>query len=252
MYKDIITYMSISLRDRDKRKEKRSLMLSIKNWPEDERPRERLIKYGPESLSDAHLLGILLRTGSGKDGKNAIDLGREILNRFGNLSALDAAAVREICQIRGVGLAKAVQVKASIELGKRVVSVHNGGLPRFKCCDDVASYYMPVMHNLKREQFRCVLLDGKNRVIKETKVSEGSLTTSVVHPREVFIQAIRESAVSVILVHNHPSGDPSPSQEDLKITERLVRAGEIIGIKVLDHIIIGDKRFFSFAQENVL
>ncbi|MEK7845891.1 MAG: DNA repair protein RadC [Nitrospinota bacterium] len=236
---------------------------SIKSWPEDERPRERLIKYGAESLSDAQLLAIILRTGDKTSGRSAVDLARALIGKFVDFRSMDALSISELCfakdinekPIKGIGTAKAAQIKAAFEIGKRMLSSNSVFKKGFTCSEDVVNYYIPLMKNLKKEIFKTVLLDSKNKILKDVEdeiVSKGSLTASIVHPREVFKTAIKESAAAVILVHNHPSGDPSPSREDIEITQRLVKSGEIVGIKVLDHIIIGDGRHFSFLDKKMI
>jgi DNA repair protein RadC len=226
---------------------------AIKDWPEDERPRERLIKYGAESLSDAQLLAIILRTGN--KTKSAVDLARTLIGRFKDFRSMDALSISELCKEKGIGTAKAAQIKAAFEIGKRMLSSGSGLKKGFTCSEDVVNYYIPLMKNLKKEIFKTVLLDSKNKILKDVEdetVSKGSLTASIVHPREVFKTAIKESAAAVILVHNHPSGDPSPSREDIEITQRLVKSGEIVGIRVLDHIIIGDGSHFSFLDKKMI
>lgn len=222
----------------------------IKHWPENERPRERLIKYGPESLSDAQLLAIILRTGSGE--KSVLGLSMTLLDAFKTLRNIDTASITELFSIKGLGIAKIAQIKAAFELGKRLMSEFSDGKPVFSSSYSLYSYFAPRFKNLKKEFFICVLLDAKNRLIRECKVSEGTLTNSLIHPREAFKEAIKESAASVIFVHNHPSGDPSPSKDDIVITERLKNAGDIIGISVLDHVIIGDGKYVSLKEKGVL
>ena len=225
---------------------------SIKDWPEDERPRERLIKYGGDKLSDAHLLGILIGSGDSQGGRNAIDLSREILKTFGDFNQMDAASVNELCGVKGIGLAKAAQIKAALELGKRMASQKTGNKQTLQSSRDFVNYYSPFLKNLKKEVVKAVLLNPKLKLIKDITISEGSLNASVVHPREVMIPAIKESAACIVLIHNHPSGDPTPSQADIEITHRLAKTGEIIGIKLLDHIIIGDEDYYSFADEGLI
>ncbi len=225
----------------------------IKDWPEDERPRERLLQVGEGALSDAQLLAILLRTGDHASGATAVDLARRVLGVFADsLEAVSAATVVELCQVPGIGLAKACEIKAAFELGRRLVARQGGRLTQFRTSKDVARYYMPLLADKKREQFQVILLDRKNRVMREVMISQGSLTASVVHPREVFNPAIRDSAAAVIFVHNHPSGDPQPSQEDRTLTARLVEAGRLLGIQVLDHIIVAGQTYMSFADEGLL
>jgi len=224
----------------------------IKNWPEDERPRERLIKFGAETLSHAQLLAIILRTGDRVAGKNALDMARDLLKQFGGFRELESAGINEIVHVKGIGIAKAAQIKAALEMGKRMLSIDRIKNNRFITSRDVADYYQSAMKGLKKEMFKTVLLDSKNCFIKDFIVSEGSLTESIVHPREVFNSAVKESAAAVILVHNHPSGDPAPSKEDRSITTRLMKAGKILGINVLDHIIIGRSGYFSFSDEKLM
>jgi DNA repair protein RadC len=226
---------------------------SIKKWPENERPRERLLKFGASDLSTAQLLAIVLRTG-GKN-KNAIELAREILMQFPDLRVIEDASVAEFAELRGIGAAKVAQIKAALELGKRSLKKEKTGIhrnPQFKSSRQVYNYYMPEFHGLKKERFLCSLLDVKNRVFKSTIVSEGTLTASLVHPREVFRYAIKEAAASVLFIHNHPSGDPSPSKDDIDITKRLVETGQIIGIQVVDHIIIGDGKYITLMDKKFI
>lgn len=222
----------------------------IKDWPEGERPRERLLKYGAHNLSEAQLLAIILRTGGG--GKSAIDLAIELLNSFGDLKKIESASLSEFSPFKGMGKAKVAQIKAAFELGKRLLEEPYQRGPVFSSGYDVFSYYSPRFKNIKKEVFYCAMLDAKNRIFRENKVSEGTLTNSLIHPREAFRDAIKESTVSVIFVHNHPSGDPSPSRDDILITERLVSAGDIVGIKVLDHVIIGDERYTSMMEKGYI
>lgn len=222
---------------------------SVKHWPEDERPRERLAAHGPAALSEAQLLAIIIR--NGRLGRTAVDLGRDLLDRFGNLGGIEQASIKEICEVKGIGPAKAAEIKAAIELGRRYQKPSLAGAS-FCSSHDVASYYRPRMKDLKKETFRCALLDTKNKIIREELVSIGSLSTSIVHPRDSFKAAIRESAAAVIFIHNHPSGDVKPSQEDILLTKRLVQAGDVLGIQVLDHIIIGDGTHFSFKDQGMI
>lgn len=223
---------------------------SIKKWPEGERPRERLLKHGAHNLSAAQLLAIILRTGGG--GKSAIDLAIEILNSFGDLKNIENASLVEFTSFKGMGNAKVAQLKAAFELGKRMLEEPNEKGPVFSSGQDVYLYYTRRFKNLKKEVFHCAMLDAKNRIFKDCRVSEGTLTNSLIHPREAFRDAIKESAAFVIFVHNHPSGDTSPSREDISITDRLFNAGEIVGIKVLDHVIIGDGKYTSMMEKGYI
>lgn len=222
---------------------------SVKHWPEDERPRERLISQGASALSDAQLLAIIIR--NGRAGRTAVDLGRSLLERFGSLAGIEQAGIRELCSVAGIGPAKAAEIKAAIELGKRHQKPGLAGAS-FCSSEDVVSYYRPRMKDMKQEMFRCALLDTKNKIIRDEVVSIGSLSASIVHPRDTFKAAIRESAAAVVFIHNHPSGDVKPSREDILLTRRLVQAGEVLGIQVLDHIIVGDGVHFSFRDHGMM
>lgn len=222
----------------------------IAHWPKTERPRERLLAKGSEVLSDAHLLAILLRTG--RRDSSAVQVAIELLDRLGGLGGIAACGIEELCAIPGVGPAKAAQLKAALALGRRSLATPLTTGTRISSSADLFKHFHPVLRDVKHELFKVVLLDAKNTVLKEATVSEGSLTLSIVHPREVFALAVRESAAAVIFLHNHPSGDPTPSQEDRRLTDRLVAAGTLLGIRVLDHLIIGDSRYVSFADEGWL
>ena len=220
--------------------------ISIREYPEEIRPREKLLNFGAESLSDQELLAILLRTGTRKT--SALDLAQEILKR-GGLSALARTSLEELRQQKGMGLAKAAQLKAAVELGKRLARQSLGPQPVIKSPQDAARLVMGEMSYLDREHFRVINLNTKNQVIAIDTVSVGSLNASLVHPREVFKQPIKRSAASLILIHNHPSGDTEPSQEDINITRRLCEAGALLGMTILDHLIIGQNKFFSMKEK---
>lgn len=222
----------------------------IKDWPENERPRERLIKYGTEGLSDAQLLAIIIRTGG--EGKSVLALAMELLDKFGGLKNIESASIVDLSLTKGLGKAKIAQLKAAFELGKRLMSEPIANNAVFSSSNLVYSYFASRFKNAKKEIFLCALLDTKNRLIREVKVSEGTLTNSLIHPREAFKEAIRESAASVIFVHNHPSGDPVPSRDDIMVTERLKATGDIVGITVLDHVIIGDGTYVSLKEKGII
>ena len=225
----------------------------IKEWPEDERPREKLAKQGVETLSDAELLAVILRTGDAASSRSALDLGREYITSFGSLRALGQATFREICQVKGTGPAKAASIQAALQLGRRLSADRLLiGSDRFTSPAQNYHHYHHSQRDRRKEYFLVLLLDGKNRIVREVQVSEVSLNQSIVHPREVFNQAVRDSAAAVILIHNHPSGDPAPSREDREITRRLKDAGDLLGIRVLDHIIIGDGSYLSFVEQGLL
>ncbi len=225
----------------------------IKEWPEDERPREKMLRRGAASLSDAELLALIIRTGDTATRKSAIDLGRELISHFsGNLRELGGADISELTAVKGMGIAKAAGVRAAFALAARFQARKLETLDRFTSPRQVFDYFHHEFRDCKKECFLALLLDGKNRIIRRVQVSEGSLNQSIVHPREVFNPAVRESAAAVILAHNHPTGDPAPSQEDIAITRRLKEAGEIMGIRVLDHIIIGDGDYLSFVERGLM
>ena len=184
---------------------------SIKNWPEDERPRERLIKFGEDKLSDAHLLGILIGSGDRTAKKNAVDLSRDLLNMFNDFNQIDQASITELCKVKGIGFAKAAQIKAALEVGKRMSSQSSGKKKKMETSWCFVEHYTPFMKNLKKEIVKLVLLNPKLFVIKDLTISEGSLNASILHPREVMIPAIRESAASFAVIHNHPSGTLRPA-----------------------------------------
>jgi DNA repair protein RadC len=223
---------------------------SIKEWPEDERPRERLLKHGPSTMSDAQLLAIILRTGGG--GRSALDIGMDLLNTFSSFRELEQTSLSEFSAIKGIGKAKAAQIKAALEIGKRLYHEPSAKGPAFASSHDVYNHFYPRMLGLRKEAFHCILLDVKNRLIRDLKISEGTLTASLIHPRESFRDAIKESAASVIFIHNHPSGDPTPSREDIAITEKLEKAGETLGIKMLDHIIVADGGYTSMLEKGYI
>jgi DNA repair protein RadC len=221
----------------------------IREMPEGDRPRERLKERGAAALLDAELIAILLRTGM--KGTSAVQLAQQLLREFRSLDELARAPMEAIAKVKGVGQTKAIQLKAAFELARRL----SGG-PRDKqkiisSPQDAAACLREEMRTLDREEFHVLLLNTKNGLIKHAPVSRGSLNASIVEPREVFKDAIAASAASMILVHNHPSGDPTPSAEDIAVTKRLVKAGELLNISVLDHIILGhraDSRGQDFAS----
>jgi DNA repair protein RadC len=231
-----------------------SYLRAIKEWPEDERPRERLTKLGPEALSEAQLLAIVLSTGDASSGQSALDLARHLVQTFGGLRALDAASISELCQTKGIGPAKATMIKAALELGKRLSGEPVQRYLKVTSPQDLVNYFQPRLQHLRKEVFKAVLLNTKHQVLKDVTVSEGSLSASLVHPREAFLPAIKESAAAVIFLHNHPSGDPTPSTEDKELTLRLAEVGHLIGISVLDHIIIGSGTpgYMSFRDAGLL
>ncbi|GAB6099088.1 DNA repair protein RadC [Halanaerocella petrolearia] len=222
--------------------------LTIKDLPDEERPREKMVKYGPTSLSTSELLALILRTGSQK--KTAIDLANELLSICDGLTGLVDYSTVELQELDGIGIAKATQLKAVVELSKKIV-VASSQLTRISSPEEVADILIPKLRYENQEKFLVILLNTKNEILAVEEVSKGSLNSSVVHPREVFRAAIKRSSAAVILAHNHPSGNTTPSQEDIKISKRLSKAGNIIGIKVLDHLIVGGTDYISLKNENL-
>lgn len=214
--------------------------------PED-LPREKLQRLGPDALTDAELLAILLRTGSGKD--HAVELANKVLKRAGTLDRLSRYSIAELTALPGIGTVKAVTMKAALEIARRVAANPITADEQVTSARRVFEQFRGYFLDRQKEYFLCLLLNTKNRIIRQVTISEGTLNQSLVHPREAFQEAIRDSAHAVIFLHNHPSGDPTPSREDRHITRRLVQAGEIVGVRVLDHIIIGKTSFYSFADE---
>jgi DNA repair protein RadC len=233
-----------------------SSYLSIKDWAVDERPREQLARRGADTLSNAKLLAILFRTGS--HGRSAEELGRDLFNRFGSWSELDRTSVEEMTQVRGIGLAKAVEIKAAIEIGKRLQEGAASSMKRVTSAEDAIDYvcdrYTPQLRDAGKEFFYVVLLDIRNKVIRDTEVSRGSVSASVVDPADIVREACVHHASRVVLVHNHPSGETDPSQEDIDVTAKITQALKYVGVRVLDHIIVGRTRedYFSFARAGMV
>ena len=223
----------------------------IKNIPVTEQPRERMLHYGAKALTVSELLAILLRTGSKK--RSALELGQYMASQFeSNLSDLSQITIEQLCEIDGIGTTKATQIIAAIELGKRIKQ--STGIKGYKITSpsDVTSFFYAELSLEKVEKFVIVMLNTKNEVINWEVISIGSLNASIVHPREVFNSAIKRSAASIIAIHNHPSGTVSPSKEDSLITKRLDECGQLLGIPLVDHLIIGKDKYFSFKESNQL
>lgn len=223
--------------------------VGIKDMPEDMRPREKLLNQGETALNEEELLAIILGMGTART--SALELARQLLSKYGGLRHLKEASLEELLQEKGIGPAKAVSIKAAIELGRRIAQGHRNRR-QVKSPEDVTDMVMEEMRYFDREHFRVLYLDRKGGVLDMEDISIGGLHSSIVHPREVFKPAVKRSAASVILVHNHPSGDPSPSREDIEVTRRLVEAGGIMGIEVLDHVIIGEKNYVSLKAQGLL
>ncbi|MBU8770203.1 MULTISPECIES: DNA repair protein RadC [Cytobacillus] len=224
--------------------------LLIKDFPQDERPRERFVLNGPQSLSNHELIAILLRTGT-KD-ESVLQLANRLLTHFEGLRLLKDASLDEITAIKGIGSAKAIQLLAAVEIGRRISTLTYDDRYTIRSPEDGANYVMHDMRFLSQEHFVCLYLNTKNQVLHKQTIFIGSLNASIVHPREVFKEAFRRSAASIICIHNHPSGDPTPSREDIEVTKRLAESGKIIGIEVLDHLIIGENKFVSLKEKGYL
>jgi DNA repair protein RadC len=211
--------------------------MRLKDQPESERPRERLIALGADALSHAELIGILLRTGL--KGSNAVEVGRAMVQKFGSLQALGQASVHELQAIKGVGRDKAVTLVAAFTLARQMAREMRTESPTLDTPEAVADLLRAENRSFKVELFQVVLLNTRRKLIRVERISQGTLDTILVHPREVFKDAIAANAAAVVLVHNHPSGDPTPSEADIKVTRDLIRAGQLLKIEVLDHVIIG-------------
>ncbi|SMG58092.1 RadC family protein [Paenibacillus aquistagni] len=219
----------------------------LRDLPEEDRPRERMKHAGAEALSLVELLAILLRTGT--KNESALLVAQRILNHTGSLHNLADMTFAELTAIKGIGTAKALELLACLELGRRMAKTRMEEQALIRRPQDAAMLVMESMRYYKQEHFVCLFLNIKNKVLAQETISIGTLDASLVHPREVFRAAIRHGCASVICIHNHPSGDPTPSHEDIAITRRLMEAGELVGIEVLDHIVIGDKRYVSLKEQ---
>lgn len=224
--------------------------LMLRELPQEERPRERMLQYGAGALSHAELLAILLRTGTVSE--SALRLAGRILSESGGLRSLVDMSKDQLTQIKGIGDAKALQIQAGIELGRRLAKSTFAERVTIRSPKDIADLVSEDLRYLQKEHFVCLFLNTKNHLLAQETLSMGSLNASIVHPREVFRAAIKRSSASIICVHNHPSGDPTPSPEDIQLTHRLMEAGTIIGIEVLDHVIIGDQRFISLKEQGFM
>lgn len=227
--------------------------LTVKELPSSERPYEKCEKYGTTSLSDAELLAVILRTGT--KNLRAIDLAVNILNyseTYPGLKGLNYLTMKELKRINGIGRVKAIELVCLTELTKRMSKeIHRESL-KLVTPKSVADYYMQDMRHLNREQVLLLMLDTKSKLIKDMVISSGTVNASIMPTREVFIEALKQEAVNIILIHNHPSGDPSPSAEDLRVTKRMKEAGNLVGITLMDHIIIGDNKYISLKEQGLL
>jgi len=224
--------------------------IRISELPTTERPRERLRQSGAASLSNSELLAIILRTGTNVE--NVLELANRLLVKFGGLSGLSRASLNELCNEHGVGQAKAAQIKAAIELGRRSASTLPEEKPTIRSPQDAASLLMADMGTLQQEHLRVMLLNSKNQLIAIHEVYKGNVNTSTIRISELFHSAVRENCPAVIVVHNHPSGDPEPSSDDITTTEHMVKGGKTLDIEVLDHLIVGDHRFVSLKERGII
>jgi DNA repair protein RadC len=223
---------------------------AVREMPEEDRPRERLVKLGPEALRDAELLAVLFRTGTREEG--AVAVAERVLRHFGNLRGLSRASVEQLTEVKGLGTVKAIEIKAALELGRRLAEFQERHRPKIRCADDVSRLLMIKYKDCEVEQFKVLLLNTKNEVARTVDVSHGTADRALALPRDVFRQAVREGATSIIACHNHPSGDPEPSQDDIQLTHRLKESGETLGIQLVDHIIFGDGRIVSLKERGLI
>jgi DNA repair protein RadC len=224
--------------------------VSLAEWPPSDRPRERLYAQGAPALADAELLALQL--GCGVSGRTAVDVAREMLAAYGSLAAVAARDPSELARRSGVGRARAARLVSAFEMGRRLRARTPGARTALSSPAAVYAAFGPLMEDLRHEVFRVALLDAQNGLLADRIVSEGTLSASLVHPREVFKPAIVESAASVILIHNHPSGDPTPSREDIKLTRQLVECATMLDLRIHDHVVIGHGRFVSLAERGVI
>ena len=224
----------------------------MKTLPELERPYEKCERLGAGSLSDAELLAVLLRTGS--RGENVLDLSRRILYYAGEdgILGIHHFTIERLKRMKGIGRVKAVQMVCISELAKRLAKARACEMLQFTCPASIAKYYMEDMRHERQEVMKLLMLNSKSRLIGESDISKGTVNASLITPRELFIEALQKNAVSIIILHNHPSGEPSPSREDRLITERIRQAGDLIGIELLDHIVIGNNCYISFSEQGLL
>jgi DNA repair protein RadC len=223
--------------------------VTIHDMPTGERPRERLKHHGAEALSTAELVAILLRTGS--RGENALTLATRLLIEFGGLGGLSRANLSELSAVRGVGQAKAAQLKAGLEIGRRLLIAAPDERPQITSPADAANLLMLEMGHLEQEHLRLLLLDTKNRVLASPTIYKGNVNTSVIRVSELFREAIRHNSVALIIAHNHPSGDPTPSPEDVRVTRQIFEAGKLLDVEVLDHLIIGQGHYVSLKERGL-
>lgn len=223
---------------------------TLHDLPREERPRERLQKVGADNLSLAELLALVIERG--RRGENVLAIAQNLISHFGNLAKMKEATIEELQQVNGIGFATACKLKAAFELGEKAQTMTTEYGQKIESAKDVFKLLKNDLGNKKKEHFKVLSLDSRNKLISIDNVSVGTINTNLVHPREVFKTAIQHLAVSIILVHNHPSGNPEPSEDDLEITKRLIESGKIMGIDILDHIIITKNKFFSFKDKGLI
>lgn len=223
--------------------------LTVRDLPRSEQPYEKFIQYGPGKLSDAELLAIIIRTGTKQE--QAIDVARKLLvhsTMYSGLKGLNYLSLAELTHISGIGKVKAIQILSVVELTKRMSKAKSEDTLRMNSPESVASYYMQDLRHLTIEKIILIMMDSKSRLIKDMTISSGTVNASILAPREIFVNALKYEAVNIIILHNHPSGDPTPSNDDIYSTKRIMEAGNLIGIKLMDHIIIGDNRYVSLKE----
>ena len=235
----------------ENRKEHMSEHFTMKNLPESERPYEKFLLHGEESLSDAELLAIILKTGTKK--ANSLDIAREILRgNHNNLLNLYDLSYRDLMQFSGVGQIKAIQLKAVAELSRRIAKTNSGYQLKMDNPISIADYYMEQLRHLKQEQLICAFFDSKNNFLGDVVISKGAVNYAYVSPRDIFRYAFDYEAVMLILLHNHPSGDATPSEDDIRITRRIEKGAQILELHLVDHIIIGDNKYYSFKENELI
>lgn len=225
---------------------------TVRDLPTSEQPYEKFVQYGPEKLSDAELLAIIIRTGTQKE--QSIDLARKLLmhsTMYSGLKGLNYLSLAELTSIHGIGKVKAIQILSVVELTKRMSKAISEETLRMNCPESVARYYMQDLRHLTIEKIVLIMMDSKSRLIKDMIISSGTVNASILAPREIFVNALKYEAVNIIILHNHPSGDPTPSNEDIYSTKRIKEAGNLIGIKLMDHIIIGDNCYISLKERGL-
>ena len=247
----MIEKLCFDVRFGENRKEHMSEHFTMKNLPESERPYEKFLLHGEESLSDAELLAIILKTGTQK--ANSLDIAREILRgNHNNLLNLYDLSYRDLMQFSGIGQIKAIQLKAVAELSRRIAKTNSGYQLKMDNPSSIADYYMEQLRHLKQEQLMCAFFDSKNNFLGDVVISKGAVNYAYVSPRDIFRYAFDYEAVMLILLHNHPSGDATPSEDDIRITRRIEKGAQILELHLVDHIIIGDNKYYSFKENELI